>query len=80
MSPSPMAKVCEKPECKKAYQEDRHQRQLESKRNSAWDSYQAKKKRERIKAQKERTKGILDDVKKAEEMGMSYGQWKALQD
>lgn len=77
-SGSPTGRVCEKPECQAAYQEERRRKQRERQRMNPRD----KESEERLRRQKMRydksSKSIREDVIRAEELGMTYGQYKAL--
>lgn len=74
---SPTGSICNKPECREKYDRDRHIRKKELERQrpryrKAYYNQQKEKKRKK-------SGSLTDDVRMAEAMGMSYGQWKALQ-
>ena len=76
-SGSPTGRVCEKPECQAAYQEERRRKQRERQRMTPRDKELEQRRRENEKRYRKSSKNIREDVMRAEEMGLSYGQYKA---
>ena len=68
-------KICDNPACRKVYEETRRAKKREWERGRA--RIRTKKVAEPIR--KAAPGNLLEDVRKAEELGMSYGQYKANQ-
>ena len=76
MSGSATGQVCGNQECQEKYDQDKRIRKRELERQRPRDR-KAYYQQQKQKKQKKST-SLLEDVRRAEEMGLSYGQWKAL--